>query len=144
MSTHAFIAKKINENSYRTIYCHCDGYLEWVGRILVEDYNTPDKVDRLINLGDLSVLQSKLDPNPEFPHSFDNPQTGVTIAYGRDRREKDVDARVMTFGDLADRNHCISYVYIYTEDKGWQYFKPWSDDHSLKDVRTALAQGIIH
>lgn len=138
MGTHAFIAKKTNENNYRTIYCHWDGYPEWVGRILVEDYNTPDKVDRLINLGDISALYSKLDPDPKFPHSFDNPQPCVTIAYGRDRKEKGVDARVMTFSELTDRNNCVSYVYIYTEDQGWQYFKPWSDDPSLKDVRTAL------
>ena len=138
MSTHAFIAKKVDENSYRTIYCHWDGYLEWVGRILVEDYNTQEKVNRLLDLGDISILYSKLDPDPRCPHSFDNPQPGVTIAYGRDRKEKGTDARIKTFADLADRNHGICYVYVYTEDKGWQYFQPWSRDTSLKDVCTAF------
>lgn len=42
------------------IYCHWDGYLEHNGVILQKYYNTADKVEELLKLGNLSCLG----PNP--------------------------------------------------------------------------------
>ena len=46
MSTRCYIAKQIGDNTYRTIFCHYDGYLEHCGAILLDAYNTPEKVDQ--------------------------------------------------------------------------------------------------
>lgn len=63
MSTRSYIAEKINENTYRAVYCHYDGYLEYNGRMLLEHYNTEERVKKLLDLGCISSLREK--PEPE-------------------------------------------------------------------------------
>ena len=77
MSTRSLIAKQIGEDKFRTIYCHCDGYLEHNGRILLEHYNTVEKLDELLGLGSLSFLAPKINPDTEKPHSFEEPQMNM-------------------------------------------------------------------
>ena len=86
MSTRSYIAKQIGDNKYRTIYCHSDGYLTYNGAMLLDHYNSPEKLDELLRLGDLSCLGVNINPDPSRPHSFDHKkrQDGVTVAYGRD------------------------------------------------------------
>ena len=94
MSTRSYIAKQIADNKFRTIYCHSDGYLTHNGALLLDHYSEADKLDELLNLGDISCLEPTINPDPTKPHSFnyDERQEGVVIAYGRDRGDKDVDA----------------------------------------------------
>jgi hypothetical protein len=117
MSTRSAIIQK-TEDGYEGIYCHFDGYLSGVGRELLENYQDADKVDDLISLGDISCLYSEVWPNPREHHSFDKPQSGVTIAYGRDRGEEGTDAIVgETIDDVASKIGHNGYVYVY--DNGW-------------------------
>lgn len=51
------------------IYCHWDGYMEWNGAILQKYYNTADKVEKLIALGNLSSLGPEI--KPDDPHAWD-------------------------------------------------------------------------
>lgn len=100
MSTRSTISVLNKDNTVTSIYCHSDGYLQGVGYMLFTHYNTPEMVQELIALGDLSCLQENLNPLPIAPkqrwsgpdpapmiehHTFDDPQTGVTVAYLRDR-----------------------------------------------------------
>ena len=62
MSTRSFIAKQIGDNEYLTVYCHNGGYLSYNGTLLADYYNTPEKVDELLKLGDLSYLQKACSP----------------------------------------------------------------------------------
>ena len=92
MSTRSYIAKQIGENQYKTIYCHSDGYLTHNGAMLFDHYSNADKLDELLNLGDISYLAPNIYPDPSKPHSFkyDERQDGVIVAYGRDRGDKDI------------------------------------------------------
>ena len=45
----------------RSVYCHHDGYPEYVGFILSEFYQDPYKVQDLIKLGAISTLGQNLD-----------------------------------------------------------------------------------
>lgn len=56
MSTRSFIALQNKNGSVDAIYCHHDGYIEYVGNLLKEYYTKEEKVRRLFELGDLSVL----------------------------------------------------------------------------------------
>jgi len=56
MSTRSNIVYDTGE-SVRAVYCHHDGYLDHNGRILFEHYNSEDKVEALINIGDFSSLK---------------------------------------------------------------------------------------
>ena len=85
MATRSYIAMKIGEDTYKGVYCHYDGYLDYNGLMLYEQYNTKERVEELISLGNISSLHEKIAPEEGRHHSFDNPQPGVTVFYGRDR-----------------------------------------------------------
>ena len=140
MSTRSFIAKQIGENQYRTVYCHSDGYLTYNGAILLDHYNTPEKVDELLALGDLSVLDTRLYPDPGHPHSFDydKRQDGVTVAYARDRGDRDTQAETMTLARLDSPNNWTAYVYIFTQENEWKYFRAGHSQEGLRDVKEDL------
>lgn len=74
MSTRSFISR-LNENGSITgVYCHHDGYPDGVGAMLRNNYTTPDMVESLLSLGDLSCLGPTINNG--------------TIAYARDRGEE--------------------------------------------------------
>ena len=55
MSTRCRIA--INDgDSFRSIYCHYDGYPRYVGNVLLKYYNSKEMATKLIDLGDISCL----------------------------------------------------------------------------------------
>lgn len=56
MSTRSNIAIEGADGSIKVIYCHFDGYLEHVGKILHENYKTTVLVDTLVSGGDMSAL----------------------------------------------------------------------------------------
>ena len=129
MATRSNIGIVNEDDSITGIYCHWDGYPEYVGKMLLNHYNNVDIVNGLMNLGDLSILSENV--NPTGPHSFNNPQKGVCVAYGRDRGETGSDSR--TFEDLGEYEHFgsgVDYQYLY-EDGKWMYRSTykggWSD-----------------
>ena len=140
MSTRSFIARQTGENKYLTVYCHSDGYLTRNGALLQDCYNTPDQVDELLKLGDLSYLAESLHPNPDYPHSFDygERQQGVTVAYVRDRGDKDVAAMEMTLQELDDPNNWTEYVYIFTQENEGKYFAAGHSQEGLRSVKKDL------
>ncbi len=140
MSTRSFIAKQIGADTYRTIYCHSDGYLTYNGALLLDRYNSEDMVDKLLALGDISYLGLELEPDPSKPHSynFDERQAGVTLAYGRDRGEKNIDARNMSLKKLDDPYNWTEYVYIYSKEGVWKYFEAGHSGEGLRDVKDDL------
>lgn len=103
MSTRSTISIIRKNGSKTKIYCHWDGYVEHNGVILQEFYNTPNKVEKLLALGNLSSLGKQLGP------FGDNP----CVAYCRDKHE---DFNQMRDDDLEeynytfDVNECVWYV----------------------------------
>ena len=140
MSTRSFIAKQIGDDEYLTIYCHSYGYLSYNGAMLIDHYNSEEKVDELLKLGDLSCLCKKLNPDPSKPHSFDydERQEDVTIAYGRDRGDKNIEAQTLTMKQLDDPDNWTDYVYVFNKDNGWKYFKSGQSEKGLRDIEEDL------
>ena len=136
MGTRSYIAKQIGDDQYLTIYCQLDGYPEDAGAALVKCYDTPEKVDALLSLGDLYYLREKLAPAPGR-HDFDAPQPGVTVAYQRDRGCSGWKATIKTFEELSDwERDGVEYIYIYNTNGQWLYSpmgNPEADLRSLKD-----------
>lgn len=56
MSTNASITLKTKDNKYKSVYLHHDGYIDGAGYVLKKYYPTYEKVDQLLNLGNLSSL----------------------------------------------------------------------------------------
>lgn len=121
MSTRSIIGYKMDNGKIRNIYCHYDGYLSYNGRILLESYNTLDKVKELVSHGSLSYLESKVNPIGNN-HTFGTPESGVCVYYGRDRGEdwEQVKYNDNTLEELLDGG--LSYIeYYYIFDNGHWY-----------------------
>ena len=58
MATRSRIGIQLADQSVLSVYHHWDGYPEWLGKTLVEQYNTKDKVAELIDGGDMSSCWS--------------------------------------------------------------------------------------
>ena len=87
------------------IYCHFDGYPSNNGKILLENYNTTEKVKDLIEGGDLSVLSNSTDE---------------CIYYARDRGED------LRFYETSDPSEYFGeYNYVFDGEKwtvsGYEY-----------------------
>jgi hypothetical protein len=76
MSTRSRIGMIYPNGEIKSIYCHFDGYFRGVGATLLEHYTTFDKVNELIELGDISALKNTTDETisyyRDFKESFEN------------------------------------------------------------------------
>ena len=87
MSTRSAIGITRENGCVHAIYCHHDGYLSHLGVTLNTHYMDAAKVQRLIELGDISSLDERIEPHPNEKHSYREPADGVVVAYHRDNGE---------------------------------------------------------
>jgi hypothetical protein len=109
MSTRSIIAIQ-NEKTglISSVYCHFDGYIEHNGKILFENYTTPEHVRELISLGDMSSLSHTIE-SCEF--------------YCRDRGESLIVRFNDTLEDFYNYSQCFDYSYIFRKvDNEWKWF----------------------
>lgn len=116
MSTNAIIAVK-NNDSYKYIYLHWDGYPERTGNVLLRCYNTNEIVQELISLGDLSRLCDKIKPFDNEEHSFNNRAENTTVAYHRDRGDAKNACTHGVLNEFQFRNVAKNYEYVYVWDE---------------------------
>lgn len=126
MSTRSNVGIK-EGNKFKYIYVHFDGYPTGVGATLKKYYTDPAKVEKLISLGDCSVLGRDLDPERE---SFDDYNSKTlnengSLFYGRDRGEKNVDAKTEdwdTYVKYRNEDVWIEFVYVF-ENGEWTGYR---------------------
>ena len=126
MATRSFIGILNSNGSVTGVYCHWDGYPDGVGKVLKEHYTDRSKVIELLELGGLSSLGPRIAPEPGEAHSFNKPAPGVTVAYGRDRGEKN---RVShTFQNLEALRRDVwsifnaDYAYVFSNGE-WNTYR---------------------
>ena len=118
MSTRSRIGILNPDGSTRTIYCHSDGYPEHQLPILTQHYSSIEKVEELLNLGDISSLGERIAPNLEEEHTFKNRVKGVTVAYHRDRGEPMTAAlRHENIHALKKSDWSIDWFYLFDAKK---------------------------
>ena len=129
MGTRSAIGYKTPEGTIRAKYSHYDGYPAYTGAMLQEHYQQTRKIAQLVELGDQSFLEAEIFPKGE--HSFNNPEEGVTIFYGRDRGESNVDAKEFdNFAEFVDYYKSCGCEYFYVFDgSDWIY-----NDHGATDA----------
>jgi hypothetical protein len=86
-----------NHDEVYVIYCHHDGYIDGVGRILLEHWNDIEDVEALMDLGDLSILGSCIGEKQDF----NNPNKNWCLAYGRDLYLSNSNSSARVYGDLS-------------------------------------------
>lgn len=135
MSTRSNISMELPNGKYKTIYCHFDGYPEHNGELLLNYYNTKDKVEKLLSMGNLSSLAQKIDPQDGTKHSYkyEDRQHDVCVFYNRDCGVKDQEAKDLTLDNLKEAEW-IDYFYIFTRNNEWKYYDYNFDTlHDLKE-----------
>lgn len=142
MATRSNIAIVNEDKSITSIYCHYDGYPEYVGKLLLNHYNNVGIVNELMELGDLSQLCEKL-YSDNNSHTFDKPQKGVCVAYGRDRGETGTNSR--TFEDLGEfednaKNSWADYQYLFDNGK-WSYRNVNNEKNGWKELTPTVCNG---
>lgn len=111
MSTRSFIGIVENDNSVRGIYCHFDGYPSHHGPILKQSYTSKDKLNALLSLGDISILDDRLNQ---------------VEAYHRDRGEPlnpnlEFASMEACASQVFDRLG-VDYAYVF-KDNEWYFAK---------------------
>lgn len=125
MSTHAYIGRTIADDHHvEWIYCHNDGYPSHITPLLLQHYNTPEMVDKLMHLGDISCLYRQIAPPKGVQHTFDNPLPDITVSYFRDRNEPWKDNKPKYGSRTGFMNIDDGYKYLYdTKNQEWRIQK---------------------
>lgn len=118
MSTRSRIGVILEDGSICSSYVHWDGYPEYNGAILINNYTTKEKVSELIDMGDLSSLKTDKNWNGE------SMQPGP-LAYS-ERGDEDVEPVLSETKDdflrLASSNWAeFSYLFDPSTSK-WECF----------------------
>ena len=139
MGTPAVIAVMNDQKEVTWTYVNYDGYLAGVGRMLIEHYNDQELAEKLISMGDCSVLKKTMDC-PEG-HTFATPAENCSIFYKRDRGEDNVDARK---GDLTMFLRCNKDIIRYMFTSGqWHVVRKTSDRGVITSRYTPLVLGEV-
>jgi len=104
MSTRSLIACKNQDETFNAVYCHFDGYLDGVGKVLSDNYLTEESANNLISRGDMSTLGKTLDECDFYTNR------GETLKVRRN----------LTFEQLMEKskNMWAEYLYIF-ENNRW-------------------------
>ena len=120
MATRSTIAVQLADGNIVQVYCHWDGYLSHNGKILLEHYNSQELAELVTRGGDLSTLAPTFAPTAS--HSFDHPQEGVCLLYGRDRSEPPESALYSDCEDYTYNRTQEEFDYIYINGQ-WLVFE---------------------
>lgn len=147
MATRSTIALEYANGQVDQVYCHWDGYLQHNGKILLENYSDPFKLQKLMDLGDLSSLGAEIGDKHEFdcPHKYGTPEyeawteakRGMCTFYGRDRNEDGTQRkRFADFKDYKKEHQYEEFEYILRTDGKW-YVSNNGGDYKLLVIELA-------
>lgn len=136
MSTRSLIGIQ-RGNKVQYSYCHHDGYLDWVGKVLTKCYDTEPKITELLSFGDMSSLGAMLNFNPNYSGRLDDIENSGCEFYERDRGERgtylhrpEVDVDKYDFRCQSDAD----YIYLF-KDNEWYVLSAYADDFAkVKDL----------
>ena len=115
MGTRSRIGLLNEDGSITSIYCHWDGYVSNNGDILLKSYKDTDKIQELMELGNLSSLGHGI--GVKHDHGDGASSNGCT-AYGRDRGEDEQEA--ITHKDVTGfLDYGEEYNYLFGRDRKW-------------------------
>ena len=94
MSTRGYVGRLNEDGSVDAIYNHFDSYFDGLGKDLLKDFNTKEKVDELIARGDGSYVSNATPYEDATPHHF---------------------ASKEEYLDALDNDVFIEYIYLFVE-----------------------------
>ena len=113
MGTRSLIGKQLKDGSILGVYCHYDGYPEFNGRILRDNFDTEDKVNKLIDGGDMSCTWTNAGWNNEtLPESGPLHYTmrGESLESNAPKLYKDLNEFFTRGADQCDAEYTYHFV----------------------------------
>ena len=125
MGTRSVIGIQTGPANFETVYCHWDGYRSHNGRILVEAYQTAEKVFALLNEGDISSLDVEIGEQHDFNAMRSDLGPWCTF-YRRDRGEADATSKRFTsLKQITEYYSWCEFIYIFdVETLTWKCYNP--------------------
>ena len=113
MSTSARIAKREDDGTVRSVYCHYDGYPSYAGKLLRHYYTDPEIVDIVMNFGNFRALEEHVSDISFY----------ITASSPMDERAM----RHASMGDFLEYGSKSASEYLYLFDQNrWRCWSTWS------------------
>tara|TARA_R110001599_G_scaffold332216_1_gene547432 strand:+ start:532 stop:1059 length:528 start_codon:yes stop_codon:yes gene_type:complete len=156
MSTIAIIALEKDDKSITSIICDSDGYTEHTGKILLENYDTKQRIEYLITHGSVSVLGPEIGKQHDFEapregwtwHSDYKKQTPISKKwcrfYHRDKRDELIIDNYKNEEELLstyNNESWAEFIYIY-KDKKWHVKQNNVNTYSILSEQLSYAKEI--
>ena len=140
MSTNSSVTIKHSDGKYYGVYGHWDGYFDGVGSMLHKHYNSQDRAEALVRLGDFSALYPSLDAQPDGTVSDFDTDSKHSIFYHRDRNENWEDVRPYIADTYEEAAKTQGYDYLW-DGKEWLVFndEAWSSGTKWCTIPEAIA-----
>ena len=132
MGTRSRIGIQLQDDSILSVYCHWDGYPSFNGKVLREFYNTKEKVNQLINGGNISSLHTNAGWNNETL-----PEMGPLHYTSRgESLESNAPRLDESIFDFLEKENNEEYAYIWSVNNKWVAFKmnQFEDDKQPEKV----------
>ena len=143
MATRSTIALEFADGTVQQVYCHWDGYLEYNGQILFKHWSDPFKLQKMIDLGDMSSLGKDVGEQHDFDerpvYDADNIPLQCTF-YQRDRSESGtMSKKFKDFADYIDNHQYEEFEYILRNIGGKATWFVKDHNNSYQPLADALA-----
>jgi len=115
MGTRSRIGIQLQDDSILSVYCHYDGYPEFNGRVLRDNYNTVEKVKELIDGGNMSCTWTNADWNNETM-----PEMGALYYTSRgESMESNAPRYDDDLFEFLKKENNEEYAYIWSVNNKW-------------------------
>ena len=121
MSTRTLISAKMVGKVF-TIYCHHDGYPAHIAPLLLEVYNTQEKIEALIMLGDMSSIGETLDTCDTYTKRGEPYKENAPAIHNEWKQTEDVEFLYEYYWD-GEKWH-----FIYFTDKELKPLTAWKEE----------------
>ena len=128
MATRSRIGLLIGDESVVSVYHHWDGYPQWLGVHLRQNYTTKEKISELLDGGDISCIDSDTNWNLEKCEPY--------VQYYNDRGENTEPRLDQTVEDYLDNGE--EYAYLF-ENNEWICY----DLHGSKPQRVDTPLAVV-
>ena len=145
MATRSRIGIELKDGSILSVYHHWDGYPEWLGKTLKEQYNSREKASELIDGGDISCC-------------WTNERWGDVNEYGGQMKEETAEYGPQYYSqrgeecppryddsifDYLEKNNNEEYAYVWTINNKWVCMNMNQFDNNKKPEKVSIPSGAL-
>ena len=139
MGTRSRIGIQLKDNSVLSVYCHYDGYPSFNGRVLREFYDTKEKVEQLIDGGDMSCTWTNAGWSNETM-----PEMGALYYTSRgESLESNAPRHDESIFDFLEKENNEEYAYIWTVNNKWVCRKMNQFDDDKQPEKVEIPAGSV-